>query len=106
MQSILKEIELEDQRARDRETRLQNRFREKNVIRILATTRSGISADLCLTQRSILDDVITAYKKQGRIVTLPRDNELEMYCFGLCSIRCGKFNENCRKCIKDFYEVK
>ena len=106
MESIIKEMKQEDKRATEQETQYQSFFRDRRIIRIMATTRSGKSADLCLTQRSDLDKVITEYKGQGRIVTLPRENKLEMDCFGLCSIRCGRFKDNCRKCIKDFYEVK
>jgi len=100
---FIKEMAEEDQRARERLAERQAFFKGKKLVAILSSTRSGASADLVLTLREILDVVITDNKSKGRIVTLPPSSELNMDCYGLCSIRCGEFKDNCRKCIKDFY---
>jgi len=106
VEKIIKEMQIEDKRTTLREIELKDYFKDRKVIRILAITKSGISGDLILTSRSILDEVISKYKSMGRIVTLPHNNEINRDCYGLCSIRCMKFKDNCRKCIKDFYGVE
>jgi len=96
----------QDQEARIRESKQKKHFSTKKLIRILSVTKSGRNADLILTQRRIVDKVITAQKRKGRFVSLPSDSETNMSCFGTCSIRCNRFGSNCRNCIKEFYEVK
>jgi len=105
MNTIIREIQLEDERARAREAKLQSFFKDRRIIRVQSTTRSGLSAEIILTERKLLDMVITEEKGKGRRISLPNENDLKMDCFGLCSIRCVRFKDNCRKCVKDFYGV-
>lgn len=106
IQSLIEEMEHEDQQARDRLAERKAFYKDKKLISIISVTRSGLSGELVLTERSILDEVITEHKNKGRIVLLPYDEEIDRDCWGLCSIRCMKFKDNCRKCIKNFYEAE
>lgn len=105
LENLIAEMEREDAQAREREAERKAFYENKKIVSIISVTRSGVSGELILTERKILDEVIISEKRKGRIVTLPHQDELKMSCWGLCSIRCGKFNSNCRKCIKDFYGV-
>lgn len=69
----------------------------KRLVCFKSITKSYSECELVVTERKILHDVLKEHRRMGRIITLPADH---------CDYeRCKRFNEQCMRCIKDFYNV-